>query len=130
MVGAGGLAANAEDLCRFTDMFSGKGKQIFSQSSLNEMKKTQPSAFAGKLQAGEMSFGLGWDITNIAQYQAKGIQVIGKSGGTGNYASMVLTVPAQRISVAVIETGPGSSAVEIASDMLADLLESQRSSAQ
>jgi len=47
-------------------------------------------------------------------YQEQGIQVLGKSGGTGNYNSMVCTVPDERISVAVIETGPGGRSVQIA----------------
>ncbi|MDD5702027.1 MAG: serine hydrolase [Dehalococcoidales bacterium] len=118
VLGAGGLAATAEDLCRFMDTFSGEGKQIFSKSSLEEMKKGQPALFAGKLRSPDMPYGLGWDMTDLPRYQARGIQVLGKSGGTGNYTSMVYTVPAQRLSVAVICTGSGSSAMTMALDIL------------
>ena len=118
VLGAGGLAATAEDLCRFMDTFSGNGKQIFSGSSLEEMKKGQPSQFAGKLRNADMSYGLGWDMTDLPKYRAKGIQVLGKSGGSGNYTSMVFTVPAQRLSVAVIFAGRGSSAMDVALDTL------------
>jgi len=118
VLGAGGLAATAEDLCRFVGTFSGEGKQIFSSSSLEEMKKGQPSLFAGKLKNVHMPYGLGWDMTELPPYQAKGIQVLGKSGGTGNYTSMVYTVPEQRLSVAVICTGSKSSAMAMALDIL------------
>ncbi len=118
ILGAGGLGATAEDVCRFVDTFSGKGKQIFSGSSLEEMKKGQPSQFAGKLRNLEFSYGLGWDMTDLPRYQANGIKVLGKSGGTGNYTSMVYTVPEQRLSVTVICTGSGSSAMTTALDIL------------
>jgi len=117
-LGAGGLAATAEDLCRFVDTFSGNGKQILSGSSLEEMKKGQPALFAGKLRSPDMSFGLGWDMTDLPRYQARGIQVLGKSGGSGNYTSMVFTIPAQRLSAAVIFAGRGSSAMDVALDTL------------
>jgi hypothetical protein len=44
--------------------------------------------------------------------------VLGKSGGTGNYSSMVFTVPDKRISVAVIGAGRDSGAMNIALEML------------
>jgi CubicO group peptidase (beta-lactamase class C family) len=118
IIGAGGFSSTAEDLVRFADTFSKGGPQIFSQSALAEMKKAQPSMFAGKLKNPESYWGLGWDCTDIPQYQSKGIQVLGKSGGTMNYASEMLTAPAQRLSVAVIESGAGSRAVEIAMEIL------------
>jgi len=122
VLGAGGLSATAEDLCRFADTFSEKGKQILSKSSLEEMKKAQPSSFTGKLKEPSMSFGLGWDMTELPAYQSKGIQVLGKSGGTGDYSSMMYTVPEQRLSVAVIASGPSSGAGKIALDILDKVL--------
>jgi CubicO group peptidase (beta-lactamase class C family) len=122
VLGAGGLSATTEDLCRFADTFSEKGKQILSKSSLDEMKKAQPSAFTGKLKQPSMSFGLGWDMTELPAYQSQGIKVLGKSGGTGNYSSMMYTVPEQRLSVAIIASGPGSEAAKIALDILDKVL--------
>jgi CubicO group peptidase (beta-lactamase class C family) len=117
VLGAGGLSSTAEELCRFVDVFSRENK-LFKKASLAEMKKAQPSAFAGKLRNPSLSFGLGWDMTGFPQYDAAGIQVLGKSGGTGNYSSMVFTVPDKRISVAVIASGIESGAMKIALDML------------
>ena len=122
VLGAGGLAATSEDLCRFVDTFSGKGQQILSQSALEQMKKEQPSQFAGKLRNADMPYGLGWDMTDFPKYKAKGIQVLGKSGGTGNYTSMAYTIPAQRLSVALIFAGSGSSAMSVALDILDAML--------
>ncbi len=121
ILGAGGLSATAVELCRFTDAFSATGK-LLKKSSLAEMKKTQPSAFWGKLRNPEISLGLGWDMTGLPRYDVAGVQVLGKSGGTGNYSSMVYTVPDKRISVAVVAAGRDSGAMKIALEMLDEVL--------
>jgi CubicO group peptidase (beta-lactamase class C family) len=117
VLGAGGLSSTAGELCRFADAFSAENK-LLKKASLAEMKKAQPSAFAGKFKNPELSFGLGWDMTGLPRYDAAGLQVLGKSGGTGNYSSMVFTVPSKRISVAVIAAGMESGAMKIALDIL------------
>ena len=118
LLGSGGLSATAVDLVRFVDSFSRAGRHILSESALMEMRKSQPSSSSGKLRHPDLAYGLGWDMAYIPKYQEQGIQVLGKSGGTGNYNSMVYTVPDERISVAVIETGPGGRSMEIALDIL------------
>ncbi|MCX5813608.1 MAG: serine hydrolase [Proteobacteria bacterium] len=117
ILGAGGLSSTAKELCRFVDTFSAENK-LLKKSSLDEMKKAQPSAFWGKLRNPEISVGLGWDLTGLPRYDAAGVQILGKSGGTGNYSSMVYTVPDKRISVAVIASGAESGAMKIALDIL------------
>jgi len=117
VLGAGGLSSTAEELCRFMDAFSAENK-LLKKASLDEMKKAQPSEFWGKLRNPGFSFGLGWDITGLPRYDAAGLQILGKSGGTGNYSSMIYTVPDKRISVAVIASGAESGAMKIALDIL------------
>lgn len=117
VLGAGGLSSTPIDLDRFADTFSSNNK-IFAARSLAEMKKPQPGTSPLKLKNAEISFGLGWDFTSLPQYESRGIHVLGKSGGTGNYSSMLFTVPEKRISVAVICTGPESNAMGIALDVL------------
>lgn len=118
ILGSGGLSATAVDVARFADSFSDGGTHILSEPSLREMRTSQPSLSAGKLRNPEIAYGLGWDMTCVPEYQAQGIQVLGKSGGTGNYNSMVYTAPDERISVAVIETGAGGRSVKIALSIL------------
>ena len=117
VLGAGGLSSTAEELCRFVDAFAAEN-QLLKKASLAEMKKAQPSAFWGKLRNPTISFGLGWDLTGLPRYDAAGVQILGKTGGTGNYSSMVFTVPDKRISVAVIASGAESGAMKIALDIL------------
>jgi len=125
ILGAGGLSSTAEELCRFAEAFSPAGN-LLKKASLAEMKKAQPSAFQGRLRNPTFSFGLGWDLTGLPRYDQVGIQVLGKSGGTGNYSSMVFTVPERRISVAVIAAGTESGAMKIALEVLHAVLLEKR----
>jgi len=125
VLGAGGLSSTALELCHFMDAFSAKGR-LLKKTSLAEMRKAQPSAFWGKLRNPTFSFGLGWDMTGFPRYDKAGIQILGKSGGTGNYSSMVFTVPDKRISVAVIAAGTESGAMKIALDILDAVLVGKR----
>ena len=114
VLGSGGLSASAKDLCKFADAFSTGGDGWLSKGALAEMKKRQPSGFTDKLRLPAFSFGLGWDFTEIPRFKAQEINMLGKSGGTSNYSSMLFTVPDKRISVAVIAAGPQSVAMNIA----------------
>jgi len=118
LLGSGGLSATAEDLCRFADSFSAAGPHILSPAALAEMKKVQHPEFAGKLRGPNSSYGLGWDFAEIPSLKAKGFDVLGKSGGTGQYNSMLYTVPDKRISVAVIFTGTKGNAISLAYGLL------------
>jgi CubicO group peptidase (beta-lactamase class C family) len=122
VLGAGGLASTAEDLVRFADSFAQNGKHILSSSSIAEMTKAQPSAFAlqAEKQIGinpELAYGLGLDMVGIPYYQEKGIYVIEKGGDTDDYHSMLVSAPQQRLSVAIIEAGHGSSVSTIIFDI-------------
>jgi CubicO group peptidase (beta-lactamase class C family) len=117
-LGSGGLSATAEDLCRFAGSFSTSGKHLLTSGSLAEIRKNQPSRFWGKLRKPMISFGLGWDFTELPEYRQQGLTVLGKSGGTHQYTSMLFTLPDHRISVAVIATGPGAPAYDIALKLL------------
>ena len=110
LLGSGGLSATAEDLCRFADSFSPAGAHILSPAALTEMKKVQNSEFAGKLRGPNPGFGLGWDFAEIPGLKARGINALGKNGGTGQYSSMLFTIPEQRITAAVIFAGPKADA--------------------
>lgn len=122
VLGAGGLSATAEDLCKFADSFSPGGSHILSPGSLAEMVKPQPSLFSGKLREPALLYGLGWDVTTIRQFASQGLAVIAKSGGTDHYNSMLFTLPERRISVAVIVTGAKGAAEDIARTVLESYL--------
>ena len=118
LVGAGGMAASAEDLCRFADLFSGKTAPILSPQALEELRRVQPSATAGRLRSPDISWGLGWDVTDLPLYKGQNIKILGKGGNSGTYTAQLLTAPDQRISVAIVSTGRAGSAPRIADKVL------------
>ena len=103
--GAGGLSSTAEDLCRFGDSFAPGGKHILGDAMLEEALKSQPTAFTKHLNAAPMLDAFGWDYAWIPAYRDRGVQALGKSGGTMFYSTNLLVVPAERIVVAASITG-------------------------
>lgn len=122
LLGTGGLGSTAGDLVRFADTFSEAGNKIFAPSGLLQMRKQGTNPYAGQLDHPDMPYGLGWDMTEIPRFQQEGVQVLGKSGGTFHYTSMLYTAPDYRVSVAVIEAGQGASAAEIALSIMEEVL--------
>lgn len=128
LVGAGGLSSTAEDLARFFDSFSPGAKHVLSDASIAEMIKLQPSTFALRCinETGinpELSYGLGLDQVGVPYYQSKGIYMIAKGGDTEDFHSTAISATQQRISLAVIEAGHGSSAGIIARDTFNAILQ-------
>lgn len=103
--GAGGLSSTAEDLCRFGDSFATGGKHILSDAALEEALKSQPTGFTRHLHAAPMLDAFGWDYAWIPAYRDRGVQVLGKSGGTMFYSTNLLVVPAERIAAATSIAG-------------------------
>jgi CubicO group peptidase (beta-lactamase class C family) len=129
-IGAGGISSTAGELVRFMDSFAAGGHHILTDASIAEMMEPSPSVFArAALQETginpEMNYGLGLDLTSVSRYQAKGIRVVGKGGDTDDYHAMMLLVPGERISVAVIEAGHDCSPVTIAYSMLDRVLKAK-----
>ncbi len=108
VIGAGGLSSTATELCRFADAITSSNNGVLSQAAVAELKKQQPSTLATELGKNSNKFGIGWDFTNIPAYDAQGLQVLGKDGGTYQYTSMVYIIPSKRICVAGIESSAGS----------------------
>ena len=103
---------------------------MLTEASVAEMIKEQPSAFArAAVEEGgvnpEFCYGLGFDLVEVDGYREAGIKVIGKGGDTDQYHCMLLSVPASRISVAVMEAGQGSSAQANAFKVLDSVLEAK-----
>ena len=130
ILGAGGLSATAEDLAVFADSLSAGGRAVLSVGSIAEMIKAQPSFFAQSVmeETGinpEDPFGLGLDFTDFQSYKEQGIKVIGKGGITDQYKSCLLSVPEERISVAVMAAGTDISFQSKALHILKSVLEAR-----
>lgn len=102
---AGGLSSTAEDLCRFGDSFNPKGHRLLSEASLREIRKAQPTPFHYKLKDRQHYDAFGWDYSGIGEYEAKGLQVLGKAGNSISYSTNLQIVPDLGISIAVSISG-------------------------
>ncbi len=97
--GAGGMSSTAEDLCRFGDSLSSKGKRILSDASIKEILTPQPALFSGKLRGPQIMGQFGWEYSDIADYRKKGIQVLGKGGHATGYTTNLQVVPQEGIVI-------------------------------
>ena len=102
---AGGLSSTAEDLCRFGDSFCPGGKKILSQSSIDEILKSQPTPFTAGLRGPAILESFGWDYSSLPAYEANGMRVYSKGGGTGAYSTGLQVIPEKRLVVAASVSG-------------------------
>ncbi|HNY12207.1 MAG TPA: serine hydrolase domain-containing protein, partial [Candidatus Wallbacteria bacterium] len=98
----GGLSSTAEDLCKFGDSFNPNGHKILSDQSLAEIRRSRPLPFYNDFKARPMMSYFGWEYSNLAEYEAKGIQVLGKGGNTACYSTNLQIVPYRGISIGLI----------------------------
>ena len=102
---AGGLSSTAEDLCRFADSFCPGGKKILSQSSVEEILKSQPTPFSAGMRGPVIMDSFGWDYSSLPAYEANGMRVYSKGGGTGAYSTGLQVIPEKRLVVAASISG-------------------------
>lgn len=121
--GAGGMSSTAEDLCRFGDSFSLKGKRILSDASIREILKIQPTGLYDRLKGMQIMNAFGWDYSDLPDYQAMGLQVVSKNGGTMCYSTNLQIVPQERLVIGFSISGkadPGIITLNILNALLAD----------
>ena len=99
--GAGGFSSTASDMCRFVNSFSPYGRiKILSDASIKQILKEQPTMFTGnEIRGRMMASAFGWDYSSHRQYEALGIQVLAKSGGSSCYNTYIQTVPQYGVTV-------------------------------
>jgi CubicO group peptidase (beta-lactamase class C family) len=104
IVASGGLTSTAEDLCKYAALtFS---PSVLKADSLAEYLAEQKPDYVEDLDFDRtLTFGLGWDFTSWQPYQQLGVQVLGKTGGTFQYTTMLFVVPRSRSVVALICSG-------------------------
>ncbi len=116
--GAGGLSSTASDMCRFASSFSPFGKRVLSDASVAEILKMQPTPFSDKLRGPQILNEFGWDYSSLPDYEASGIQVLAKSGGTTCYSTYMQTVPKYGVTVVYSITGSVADLEELSRPIL------------
>lgn len=120
-LGAGGIASNAQDLCKFGDaILAGK---ILDKQWVDESFTAQYGSQTVPTGTPKLSYGLGWDSVNDEAYQKLGVRLIYKSGDTNAYHAMLYLLPDQNITIALTFSGPVDTAAVtdvIAKNLLAE----------
>ncbi|WDQ30651.1 serine hydrolase [Paenibacillus marchantiae] len=125
IIGTGGLYSTAEDLVKFSRIFTGEVNGILSSKSVEEMGQEEYKKGMWPEDSDTlMSYGLGWDSVNLFPFNEYGIKAIMKGGDTLSYQSSLVVLPEYNMAAAVISSG-GSSLTNhfIANELLLSALE-------
>lgn len=119
-IGTGGIYSTAEDLVRFSQIFTGKRADVLSTKSVQAMEQEEyRKGFWPKDGDNSADYGLGWDSVRLFPFNDYGIKALVKGGDTQMYQSSLVVLPVQNMAAAVITSG-GSSSINqlLASELL------------
>ncbi|MFC3749797.1 serine hydrolase domain-containing protein [Paenibacillus sp. GCM10012306] len=108
VIGAGGIYSTAEDLARFSQIFTGKAEEVLSGKSAAAMAQNEyetplwPDDTAASF---DYAYGLGWDSVNLYPFSEYGMKGLTKGGDTILYHSSLVVLPEQNLAAAVITSG-------------------------
>ncbi|WP_413378431.1 serine hydrolase domain-containing protein [Paenibacillus taichungensis] len=125
IIATGGLYSTAEDLVKFSRIFTGEVNGILSSKSVEAMAQEEYKRGMWPEDSDTlMSYGLGWDSVNLFPFNEYGIKAVMKGGDTLSYQSSLTVLPEHNMAAAVISSG-GSSLTNqfIANELLLSALE-------
>lgn len=107
VIGSGGIYSTAEDLARFSQVFTGKAKGVLSDRSASAMAQDEYKTPLWPDDADNSSFeyGLGWDSVNLYPFSEYGIKALTKGGDTVLYHASLVVLPEYGMAAAVVSTG-------------------------
>ncbi|MFB8374124.1 serine hydrolase domain-containing protein [Paenibacillus taichungensis] len=125
IIATGGIYSTAEDLVKFSQIFTGEVKGILSSKSVEAMAQEEYKRGMWPEDSDtSISYGLGWDSVNLYPFSEYGIKAVTKGGDTISYHSSLIVLPEYNLAAAVTSSG-GTSAKDqfIASELLLSALE-------
>ena len=108
VLGAGGFASTAEDLCRFGNIFTPFGPQLLGANSLKEIRSARMTPFGKQLRNRPPFMSLGWDYSDLSPYESSGVKVMAKGGNTASYSANLQVLPDQGLVIAMLISGNAS----------------------
>jgi len=104
LIASGGITSSAQDLCRFASILF--DRSLLGESSVMEFLSEHKPAYMQESPYDRLlSFGLGWDFTSWEPYRSQGIKVLGKTGGTLEYTTMLFVIPQSQSAVVLLSAG-------------------------
>ncbi len=109
MIGAGGIYSTAEDLARFSQIFTGEAEEILSGKSTTAMVQEEYKTPLWPDDAdNSLEYGLGWDSVHLYPFSEYGMKALTKGGDTSLYHSSLVVLPEQDMAAAVVTSGGSS----------------------
>ncbi|SMF84802.1 CubicO group peptidase, beta-lactamase class C family [Paenibacillus uliginis N3/975] len=125
IIASGGIYSTAEDLAKFSQIFTEQVDGILSKKSVEAMAQEEYKRGMWPEDSDtSLSYGLGWDSVSLFPFNEYGIKALTKGGDTPSYHSSFVVLPEYNMAAAVTSSG-GSSATDqfIASELLLSALE-------
>jgi len=125
IIATGGIYSTAEDLVKFSQIFTGEVEGILSSKSVEAIAQEEYKRGMWPEDSDtSISYGLGWDSVNLYPFSEYGIKAVTKGGDTISYHSSLIVLPEYNLAAAVTSSG-GTSAKDqfIASELLLSALE-------
>lgn len=125
IIATGGIYSTAEDLVKFSQIFTGEVEGILSSKSVEAMMQEEyKKGMWPEDSDTSISYGLGWDSVNLYPFSEYGIEAVTKGGDTISYHSSLIVLPEYNLAAAVTSSS-GTSAKDqfIASELLLSALE-------
>nr|WP_256719054.1 serine hydrolase domain-containing protein [Paenibacillus odorifer] len=106
MIGTGGIYSTAEDLARFSTIFTGEAEEVLSGRSVAAMAQNEYKMPLWPDDAdNSIEYGLGWDSVNLYPFSEYGIKALTKGGDVTLYHASLVVLPEQEMAVAVVSSG-------------------------
>ncbi|PWW05092.1 CubicO group peptidase (beta-lactamase class C family) [Paenibacillus cellulosilyticus] len=109
-IGTGGIYSTADDLARFSQIFTGQAADILSADAVKAMANAEYRNGLWPAEAdNSIGYGLGWDSVDLFPFNDYGIQALAKGGDTVLYHASLIVLPEQNMAAAVLSSGGSSS---------------------
>ncbi|WP_431091436.1 serine hydrolase domain-containing protein [Paenibacillus sp. 8b26] len=125
-IASGGIYSTAEDLAKFSQIFTGQVGGILSTKSVEAMAQEEykRGMWPKESAPSSIAYGLGWDSVGLFPFNEYGIKALTKGGDTLSYHSSLVVLPEYNMAAAVISSGGASITNQfIASELLLSALE-------
>lgn len=106
VIGTGGIYSTAEDLARFSQIFTGEAEEVLSGKSAAAMAQDEYKTPLWPDDAdNSIGYGLGWDSVNLYPFSEYGMKALTKGGDTLLYHASLVVLPEQDMAAAVVTSG-------------------------
>lgn len=109
LIGTGGIYSTAEDLARFSQIFTGEAEEVLAGKSAAATAQDEYKTPLWPDDADNtIGYGLGWDSVHLYPFGEYGMKALTKGGDTVLYHSSLVVLPGQDIAAAVVSSGGNS----------------------